>query len=69
MLEYTLGSTAKSADWGWRETGNTELSPHREKLSQLKAELEGMMAFGEPGSFVMERLKALHAGVSEELGG
>jgi hypothetical protein len=69
MLEYTIGTTAKNADWGWQETGNAELSPHREKLSQLKAELEGMMAFGEPGSFLMERLKALHAGVSEELGG
>ena len=69
MLEYTLGTTAKNADWGWQETGNAELSPHREKLSQLKAELEGMMAFGEPGSFLMERLKALHAGISEELGG
>ena len=69
MLEYTLGTTAKNTDWGWHETGSGELSPHREKLSQLKAELEGMMAFGEPGSFLMERLKALHAGVSEELGG
>jgi len=68
MLEYTLGSTAKNADWRWSDTGNSEPSPHREKLTQLKAELEGMMAFGEPGSFVMERLKALHACVSEELG-
>jgi hypothetical protein len=41
---------------------------HREKLTQLKAELEGMMVFGEPGSFVMERLKALHADISRELG-
>ena len=68
MLEYTLGSTAKNADWSWHEASDWGLSPHREKLTQLKAELEGMMVFGEPGSFVMERLKALHADISRELG-
>ena len=55
MLEYTIGTTAKNADWGWQETGDAELSPHREKLSQLKAELEGMMAFGEPGFYTKHR--------------
>ena len=68
MLEYTLGSAAKNADWSWSEAGDWALSPHREKLTQLKVELEGMMYSGEPGSFVMERLKALHADISRELG-
>ena len=33
----------------------------------LKVELEGMMYSGEVGSFVMERLQALHADISREL--
>jgi hypothetical protein len=69
MLEYTLGSTAKNAEWNWRESSDWALSLHREKLMQLKAELEGMMVLGEPTPFVRERLEALHADVSRELRG
>jgi hypothetical protein len=68
MLGYNLGSSAKNADLSWSEDGDWALSPHREKLTQLKVELEGMMYSGEPGSFVMERLKALHADIARELG-
>jgi hypothetical protein len=67
MLEYTLGPAAKNADWSWSEPGDWALSAHREKLTQLKVELEGMMYSGEVGSFVMERLQALHADISREL--
>ena len=67
MLGYNLGTSAKNADWSWREDGDRELSPHREKLTQLKAELEGMMVFGEPTDFVMQHLKALHDDISREL--
>ena len=31
-------------------------------------DLEGMMYSGEAGSFMMERLQALHADISRELG-
>jgi hypothetical protein len=67
MLEYTLGPAAKNADWSWSEAGDWALSAHREKLTQLEVELEGMMYSGEVGSFVMERLQALHADISREL--
>ena len=36
MLGYSLGSSAKNADLSWSEDGDWALSPHREKLTQLK---------------------------------
>ena len=43
------------------------ISPHREKLIQLQSELEDLMNSGTP-QFVLERLRALHADISRELG-
>jgi hypothetical protein len=42
-------------------------SPHREKLIQLQSELEDLMLPTTP-QFVLDRLRALHADISRELG-
>jgi hypothetical protein len=68
MLEYTLGPAAKNADLSWSEAGDWALSPHREKLTQLMVDLEGMMYSGEAGSFITERAEALYASLKRELG-
>ena len=43
------------------------VSPHRDKLIQLRSELEDLMHPGTP-QFVLDRLRALHADISRELG-
>jgi len=68
MLEYTLGPAAKNADLSWSDSGDWGLSPHREKLTQLMVDLEGMMYSGTAGSFVTERAEALYASLKRELG-
>jgi hypothetical protein len=68
MLEYTLGPAAKNTDLSWSDAGDWTLSPHREKLTQLMVDLEGMMYSGTAGSFVAERAEALYASLKRELG-
>ena len=68
MLQYTLRLDEKNQGFLWGESGSFESSSHSEKLTQLKVDLEGMMVMSAPPTFVMRRLKALHAAISDELG-